>query len=68
MYIKYLDKRKIYILVKHSLLYTKVIQMENKSKIEITKLTNKKMVTMETEHRNNRIYMRAKVRKLGGGF
>ena len=42
--------------------------MENKSKIEITKLTNKKMVTMETEHRNNRIYMRAKVRKLGGGF
>ena len=36
----------------------------NKSKIEIIKLTDKAIITKETEYRDGRIYMRAKVRKL----
>jgi len=38
--------------------------MENKSAVEITSLTDKKIVVQEIECRNGRTYMRARIRNL----
>lgn len=40
------------------------MKQTNHSKVEITKLTEDKIITQETEHRNGLTYMRSKVRKL----
>ena len=40
--------------------------MNNQSKLHITQLTDKKIVTREIEYKGGRIYMRARVRLLHG--
>ena len=37
---------------------------EGQSKVEIIKLTDKKIVTTEIEKKDNKLFMRAKIRKL----
>lgn len=40
------------------------MNQKNHSKIEIVKLTEDKIITQETEYKDDKIYMRAKIRRL----